>query len=76
MNTSLKTEEALIYVGPIAGLSLCKYIAVKRHHTLPMHSLYISKVRHPDHTTVIEVDESLFWLQISVKAFWNNAIES
>ena len=27
------------------------------------YSLYRSKVRHPDHTTVIEVDESLFWIQ-------------
>ncbi len=34
LNTSLKTEEALIYVynGPIAGLS--SQVAVKRHRTL------------------------------------------
>ena len=41
LNTSL---EALIYVydGPIAGLS--SQVAVTRHHTLPMHSLYRPKV--------------------------------
>ena len=51
LNTSLKTEEALIYVydGPIAGLS--SQVTVKRHHTLIQ----------ADNTAVIEVDESLFW---------------
>ncbi len=67
LNTSFKTEETFIYVydGPIAGLSL--QVAVEAPHT--SHSLYRPKVRHPDHTTVMEVDESLFWLQTSVKAF-------
>ncbi len=35
-----------------------------------------TNLRHPDHTTIIEVDESLFWLQTSVQAFSTNAIES
>ena len=66
-----KTEEALIYVynRPIARLSSQVHVAVKRR-------LYTSKLRHPDHTAVIEIDESLFWLQTSVKAFWNNTTES
>ena len=69
LNTSLKTEEALIYVydGPIAGFS--SQVAARS-------SLYTFIIKLRDYTAVIEVDESLFWLQTSMKAFWNNAIES
>ena len=52
--TSLKTEEALIYIydGPIAGLS--SQVAVIGTHTLiDLYSLYRSKLRHPDHTVVV-----------------------
>ncbi len=31
-----------------------------------------TKFKHPVHTTIIEVDESLFWLQTSVQAFWQH----
>ncbi len=74
LNTSLKTEEALIYVydGPIAGFS--SQVQLEAPYT--SHSLYTFIIKLRDRTAVIEVDESLFWLQTSMKAFWNNAIES
>ncbi len=47
-----------------------------KHHRLDITCMERTNVRHPDHTTIIEVDESLFWLQTSVPAFSTNAIES
>ncbi len=37
------------------------------------HNLYGTKLRHPDHRTIIKVDKGLFWLQTSVQAFLTNA---
>ncbi len=31
---------------------------------------------HPDHTTIVEVDKSLFWLQTSVKTFLTNTFKA
>ncbi len=40
---------------------------------LAINNLYGTKLRHPDHRTIIKVDKGLFWLQTSVQAFLTNA---
>ena len=70
-------EEALIYV-PLRW-SYCRVVFARSSWKAPCvdcYSLYGTKHRHPKPTTIIEVDESLFWLQTSVQAFSTNAIES
>ena len=72
LHTSLKPEEALIYLydGRMVDLSHKQQLEAS---TKTCHNLYGTKLRHPDHTTIIEVDKGLFWLQTSVQAFLTNA---
>ncbi len=46
LHTSLKPEEALI--STIGGTKTC-------------HSLYGTKLRHPDNTTIVDVDKGLLY---------------
>ena len=68
LHTSLKPEEALIYFynGRMVGLS--SQAAVGEAQRLDITCTEPSS-DHPDHTTIIEVDKGLFWLQTSVQAF-------
>ncbi len=56
LNISL---EALIYVYD-GRISRTVFASSSSEAPYTSHSLYRSKLRHPDHTTIIEVDESLF----------------
>ncbi len=67
---SLKPEEALVYLydGRMVGLSSQAAVG----STMEAQRLAIvcmEQLRHPDHTTIAEVDKSLFWLQTSVQTF-------
>ncbi len=54
----------------MVGLSTQAAVASTLGSTKTCHSLYGTKLRHPDHTTIIEVDEGL---QNGVQAFLTNA---
>ncbi len=77
LHTSLKPEEALTYLygGRMVGLS--SQAAVRS--TIEVQRLAIACTEqlrhHPDCTTIVEVDKSLFWIQTSVQTFLTNAIE-
>ncbi len=59
----------------MVGLSSQAAVGSTIGSTKTCHNLYGTKLRYSDHTTIVEVDKSLFWLQISVHAFLTNAIE-
>ncbi len=63
LHTSLKPEKALIYLydGRMVGLSSQAAVGSTIGSTETCHSLY-GTFRHPDHTTIVEVDKGLFWL--------------
>ncbi len=65
-HTSVKPEEALIYLYD-GRMSSQAAVGSTIGSTKTCHNLYGTKLRHPDHTTTIEV------LQTSVQAFLTNA---
>ncbi len=67
LHTSLKPEEALIYLydGRMVGLFSHAEVGSTIGGTKTCHSRYGTKLRHPDHTTI----------SYSVQAFLTNAIE-
>ncbi len=67
---SLKPEEGLISYGRVVFTSI-SWKHHRKHKTC--HNLYGTKLRHPDHRTIVKVDKGLFWLQNSVQAFLTNA---
>ncbi len=77
LHTSLKPEEALIYLynAWLYGRVVFTKAAVGSTigSTKTCNNLYGTKLRHPDHRTIIKVDKGLFWLQTSVQAFLTNA---
>ncbi len=75
LHTSLKPEEGLIYLydGRMVRLSSQASVGSTIGSTKTCHNLYGTKLRHPDHRTIIKVDKGLFWLQTSVQAFLTNA---
>ena len=64
-----------LYDGPMVGLSSQAAVGSTVGSTKTCIGLYGTKLRHPDYTTIVEVDKSLFWLQTSVQTFLTNAIE-